>query len=128
MEVSTSLVFREIQIKITMRYHYALGRWLNLEGQDDIKCGQGGGDIRTLLHWSIHWHNHFGKLAVSANPSGLPWWLKGKESACHAGASGDANSILGLGRSPGGGHGNPLQYSCPENPVDRGGMGYRLLG
>ena len=28
--------------------------------------------------------------------------------------------ILGLGRSPGGGHGNPLQYSCPENPMDRG--------
>ena len=30
-------------------------------------------------------------------------------------------SIPGLGRSPGGGHGNPLQYSCPENPMDRGG-------
>ena len=28
-------------------------------------------------------------------------------------------SIPGLGRSPGGGYGNPLQYSCPENPVDR---------
>ena len=32
----------------------------------------------------------------------------------------DAGSILGLGRSPGGGHGNPLQYSCLENPIDRG--------
>ena len=30
------------------------------------------------------------------------------------------DSIPGLGRSPGGGHGNPLQYSCLENPVDRG--------
>ena len=30
------------------------------------------------------------------------------------------NSIPGLGRSPGGGHGNPLQYSCLENPMDRG--------
>ena len=29
-------------------------------------------------------------------------------------------SIPGLGRSPGGGHGNPLQYSCLENPIDRG--------
>ena len=29
-------------------------------------------------------------------------------------------SIPGLGRSPGGGHGNPLQYSCLENPMDRG--------
>ena len=32
----------------------------------------------------------------------------------------DVGSIPGLGRSPGGGHGNPLQYSCLENPVDRG--------
>ena len=30
----------------------------------------------------------------------------------------DAGSIPGLGRSPGGGHGNPLQYSCLENPMD----------
>ena len=32
----------------------------------------------------------------------------------------DAGSIPGLGRSPGGGHGNPLQCSCLENPMDRG--------
>ena len=32
----------------------------------------------------------------------------------------DLGSIPGLGRSPGGGHGNPLQYSCLENPMDRG--------
>jgi len=40
----------------------------------------------------------------------------GKESTCNAGNSGDVGSIPGLGRSPGGGHGNPLQYSCLENP------------
>ena len=34
----------------------------------------------------------------------------------------DAGSIPGSGRSPGGGHGNPLQYSCLENPIDRGGL------
>ena len=34
--------------------------------------------------------------------------------------AGDAGSIPGLGRSPGGGHGNTLQYSCLENPMDRG--------
>ena len=49
----------------------------------------------------------------------LPWWLKGKESSCNAGATGNIGSILGSGRSPGGGHSNPLQYSCLENPVDR---------
>ena len=37
-----------------------------------------------------------------------------------AGDSGDAGLIPGLGRSPGGGNGNLLQYSCQENPVDRG--------
>ena len=41
----------------------------------------------------------------------------GEESACDAR---DADSIPGLGRSPGGGHGNPVQYSCLENPLDRG--------
>ena len=34
--------------------------------------------------------------------------------------AGDAASIPGWGISPGGGHGNPLQYSCLENPIDRG--------
>ena len=40
-----------------------------------------------------------------------------KASACDAG---DLGSVPGLGRSPGGGHGNPLQYSCLENPMDGG--------
>ena len=35
-------------------------------------------------------------------------------------SAGDPGSIPGLGRSPGGGHGSPLQYSCLENPMDRG--------
>ena len=38
----------------------------------------------------------------------------------NAGDIRDPGSITGLGRSPGGGHGNPLQYSCLENPMDRG--------
>ena len=44
----------------------------------------------------------------------------GKESACSAGDTGDAGLIPGLGRSLGEGNGNPLQYSCLENPTDRG--------
>ena len=43
----------------------------------------------------------------------------GKESACNAGDTGDVDSIPGSGRSPGEGQGNPLQYSCLENPIDR---------
>ena len=44
---------------------------------------------------------------------GFPGGSAGKESACNVG---DLGLIPGLGRSPGGGHGNPLQYSCLENP------------
>jgi len=44
---------------------------------------------------------------------GFPGGSDDKESACHVG---DLGLIPGLGRSPGGGHGNPLQYSCLENP------------
>ena len=46
----------------------------------------------------------------------LPWWLSGKESPSNAR---DSGSISGLGRSPGEGNGNPLQYSFPGNPIDR---------
>ena len=52
--------------------------------------------------------------------NGLPWWLSGKESTYNAGATEDVGLIPGLGRTPTGGHGNPLQYSCLENPLDRG--------
>ena len=47
----------------------------------------------------------------------LPGGSDGKVSACNAG---DLDSIPGLGRSPGEGNGNPLQYSCLKNPMDSG--------
>ena len=47
-------------------------------------------------------------------------WFSRKESPCNAEAAGEACSILGPGRSPGGGHSNLLQYPFLENPVDRG--------
>ena len=59
--------------------------------------------------------------------TGLPWWLSSKESTCSAGVSDDAGLIPGSGRSPGGGHGNPLQYSCLENPMDRGACGLQSI-
>ena len=43
-----------------------------------------------------------------------------KNPLANAGDRRDVGLIPGLGRSPGGGHGNPLQYSCLENPMDRG--------
>ena len=51
---------------------------------------------------------------------GFPGGTSGKESSCNAGDSRNAGLILGLGRSPGRGNGNPLHYSCLENPMDRG--------
>ena len=48
---------------------------------------------------------------------GIPSGSVGKESACSVG---DLSSIPGLGRSPGEENGNPLQYSCLENSMDRG--------
>ena len=47
----------------------------------------------------------------------FPGGSQGKESACNAR---DLGLIPQLGRLPGGGHGNPLQYSCLEDPIDRG--------
>ena len=51
--------------------------------------------------------------------AGLPQWLRGKESTCNVQHAGDMGSIPGLGTSPAGSHGNPLQYSCQENTMDR---------
>ena len=47
----------------------------------------------------------------------MPGGSDGKESACYAG---DLGSIPGLGKFPGEGNGNPLRYSCLENPMGRG--------
>ena len=51
---------------------------------------------------------------------GFPWWLSSKESAYNAGEAGDAGSVPGSRRPPGGRHGYPLQYSCLGNAMDRG--------
>ena len=64
--------------------------------------------IRRPKYWSF---------SFSISPSNLPGGSGGKASAYSAG---DPGSIPGLGRSPGEGNGNPLQYSCLENPMDGG--------
>ena len=56
---------------------------------------------------------------------GLPRWLSSKESPCDAR---DPGLIPGSGRSTGGRNGNPLQYSCLENPTDRGTWWARVHG
>ena len=63
--------------------------------------------------YRIHTHIFY----ISYSHRGFPGSSADKESTCNAG---DLGSVPGLGNSPGGGHGNPLQYSCLENPIDRG--------
>ena len=64
--------------------------------------------VLVALSLYLHWQH-----------GGFPGGSDGKASACNAGHQG---SIPGLGRSPGEGNGNPLQYSCLENPMDRGAL------
>ena len=69
-----------------------------------------------MSHWGIFVSNHsFVNMLILFK--GFPGGSDSKESACSAG---DAGSIPGSGRSHGGGCGNALQYSCLENPMDRG--------
>ena len=82
-----------------------------------------GHDISTL-QWGLpqfscqfqHCHSTQALLTKQVFPVGA----SGKETACNAGDVRDAGSIPGLGRSSGGGHRTLLQYSCPENPMNRG--------
>ena len=57
---------------------------------------------------------------VSLEDWGVPGGASGEEPTVNAGDIREAGSIPGLGRSPGEGHGNPLQYSGLENSMDRG--------
>ena len=68
-------------------------------------------------------------IYVYCTSMGFPDGLAGKESTCSAGDTGDLGSIdHWLGRSPGGRNGNPLQYSCLENPRDRGACWAAVYG
>ena len=79
----------------------------------------------SIITWKISWTEEPGRLqwmgrqinGESERDKGLPWWLSGKESPASAG---DAGSVPELGRSPGEGNGNPLQYYCLGDPLERG--------
>ena len=57
---------------------------------------------------------------MNKNQLGFPGGSLVKNPPANAGDAGDAGSIPGLGRSPGGGNGNPLQYSFLDKPMNRG--------
>ena len=72
-----------------------------------------GISVGHSIHWIRGEKSTSGCTPMCFVPQ-FPWWLNGKKSACSAG------SIPGSERFPGGCHGNPLQYSCLKNPIDRG--------
>ena len=69
----------------------------------------------STLAWKIPWMEEPDRL--QSNMLSFPGGSEVKASTCNVG---DLGSIPGSGRSPGEGNGNPLQYSCLENPMDRG--------
>ena len=70
----------------------------------------------SLPQWAMFCQS-FPPWLIQFGLEGFPWWLSGKEPACQCRRLG---SVPGLGRSPEGGNGNPLQDSCQENPSDSG--------
>ena len=93
--------------------------WVSLgigDGQGGLMCCDSWGcrvghDWATELNWTeLNWWY-----------KGLPWWLRGKKPACQCRRHETWVRSLSpeSGRSPGGGHGNPLLYSCLENPMNR---------
>ena len=65
-----------------------------------------------------HTHTHIHTYIYTY--TGFPGGSESKESTCSTGDTGDMGSVPGLGRSPGGGNGNPLQYYCLGNSMDKG--------
>ena len=96
------IIYIHIHIIFNILFHYGLFQ----DNKYSSMCYKVGPCCPTIhSFFSYHW-----VILII----GLPRWLNGKDSACRCKRS------LGKGRSPGGGHGNPLQYSCLENPTDKG--------
>ena len=100
-----SISWREIWLYLNKKYHvYTMRKsWILF-----LSVLQNHSMLNVMMYHNLY----CAKLNL-----GLLWRLSSKESACTVG---DLSSIPGLGRSPGGGHGNSLQYSCLENSMDGG--------
>ena len=94
------------------------------DGQGGLVCCGSWGHKKNwtqLSDWTeLNWHITYIHTPIHKErvPSTVAQVVKNPSD--NAGDLRDAGSILGLRRSPGGGHANPLQYSCLENPMDRG--------
>ena len=95
---------RTLYIKLIVSKHTACQLYNNKEPLDKFEFGHSSW-VRKIPWRRIGYPLQYSWASLVASD--------GTESTCNAG---DLGSIPGLGRSPGGGHGNPLQYSCLENP------------
>ena len=96
-------------------WHYTLANSF-LKDNEKMRSCISQEQNRTTTSVSIinHWGMNLGNIRLNM---GLPWCSVDNESAFNVG---DVSLIPGLGRPSGGGNGNPLHYSCLENPMDRG--------
>ena len=97
------------RICLLFRQNFGLRRWT---------CKFSWGKLAQNVQWCEKIDHFYNNYIKSFFLVGLPWWLRCEESACSAG---DTGLTPGSGRSSRGGHGNPLLYSCLENPRDREG-------
>ena len=81
----------------------------------------------SLFTTSATWEAHM-PLYACPNPQNAQVILEVKNLPANTGDVRDVRSTSGLGRSPGGGHGNPFQFSCLENLMDRGAWQATVLG
>ena len=85
--------------------------------------------VYCLKHCGSHTYKYVGEFTHTHTHThiytyvGFSGEIVVKNQPANAGDAGDSGLIPGLGRSPGGGNSNPLQYSCLENPMDRGACG-----
>ena len=108
-----------IYLKMVKTIHFDSTYMLSYVGS----CWIAQGAEFSALWWPrwIGWEIHEGgDICIHIAASGFLGSSAGKESACSAG---DLCLMLGLGRSSGGGHGSPLQYSCLENPHRQRSLG-----
>ena len=118
-EVSDSIIVQVACTELEKCYTGRSGRWEDPEWS--------WLPVRFSWFLSVQTKNSCRNLSHEASPLilplttlGFPGGTCGKEPSCQCRRWRDTGSIPGSGRSPGGWHGNPLLYSCLENPMDRG--------
>ena len=96
--------------------HYCLGWWFSTRGEFNSSSPGVFSTLKDIFcchSWEVENRSHLMERC--------PRWLSDKESACNARDTAEATgSIPGWRRAPGEGNGNPLEYSCLGNPMDRG--------